>query len=373
MLTDKFQKDEYTAHKRWAIGTTLATVLVFVLTASITVYRDPFFHYHAPLKQYVYPQDEYPVNNERYLNDGITRHFSYDGIITGTSMTENFRASEADALFDARFIKVCFAGAKYKEINDNLIRAFRTDREIRYIVRGLDYNTLISDKDAYDETFAYPYYLYNDNPFDDVNYVLNKSVLFEKTLKVTRSEDGNGSAIDFDTYSNWNTYHKDEFGARHVLATYGLRKTPKPKQPLTEEDAQLLLDNLRQNVTGLADEHPETTFYLFFPPYSICYWDLLNNNGEMERHFKAEQLAIEELLPHSNIRLYAFSDDFELVCDLDHYKDYMHYGEWVNSRLLEQMKNGEHLLTEENYQEYLEEIRNFYGSYDYASLHNETP
>ena len=73
-------------YKIWLAGTLVITITALALLASITIYIDPLFHYHAPLKNY-----EYPINNERYQNDGITRHFTYDGIITGTSMTENFK------------------------------------------------------------------------------------------------------------------------------------------------------------------------------------------------------------------------------------------------------------------------------------------
>lgn len=370
MSTNMSENPENKLYKRWTVGTLFAIAAAFILTASITVYKDPFFHYHAPLSEYNYPQKEYPDNNERYLNDGISRNFSYDGIITGTSMTENFKASEADALFDARFIKVSYAGAKYKEINDNLKRAYQANKEIKYIIRGLDYNDLIVDKDAYDKTFDYPFYLYNDNPFDDVRYVLNKSVLFEETTQVIKVKSGKGSSVNFDTYANWNTFYKTKFGAKYVLATYQLQKTPSPQKALPEKDRQTLSENLRQNVTELAAEHPETTFYLFFPPYSICYWDLLNNTGQIDLHIETEKLAIEELLQYPNIKLYSFSDDFELVCNLDHYKDYLHYGEWINSILLERMKNEEYLLTPDNYNEYLQKIQDFYRSYDYNSLHN---
>lgn len=89
----------------------------------------------------------------------------------------------------------------------------------------------------------------------------------------------------------------------------------------------------------------------------------------MDQHIEAEQLAIEELLQFSNIKLYSFSDNFELTCDLDNYKDYMHYGEWVNSQILKWMEKEEYLLTRDNYMDYLERIRKFYHSYDYASLH----
>lgn len=356
--------------KRWVFGTLTTLAATLLLTASATIYKDPFFHYHAPLPGYHYPQKQYPDNNERYLNDGITKNFSYDGIITGTSMTENIKASDADRLFGESFIKVPYAGAKYKEINDNLVRAYQSGREIRTIIRALDYNDLVADKDACDETFPYPAYLYNDNPLDDVRYVLNKSVLLEETLSVTRVENGGGSAVNFDTYGNWNAYYRTKFGARNVLATYRLRQTPKPPRTMTEEERRMLRDNLQQNVTDLADAHPETTFYLYFPPYSICYWDILKNEGEIDWHLEAEQLAVEELLQHPNIRLYAFCDAFELVCDLDNYKDYLHYGEWVNSWILKCLKDEEHLLTKDTYQTYLENIKDFYSSYDYEALHD---
>lgn len=58
------------------------------------------FHYHAPLKFL-----SYPLVNERYQNNGIVRHFDYDSVITGTSMTENFKTSEAQKLFGSDFIK----------------------------------------------------------------------------------------------------------------------------------------------------------------------------------------------------------------------------------------------------------------------------
>lgn len=69
-----------------------------------------------------------------------------------------------------------------------------------------------------------------------------------------------------------------------------------------------------------------------------------------------------------NIKLYSFSSNFELTCNLDNYRDINHYGGWINSYILECMKNDEYLLTKDNYKEYLEDIRNFYGSYDYSSL-----
>ena len=131
----------------------------------------------------------------------------------------------------------------------------------------------------------------------------------------------------------------------------------------------MISGNICQNVTNLADEHLETTFYLFFPPYSICYWDDLKNRGEIDWRIDAEQLAIEELIKHPNIKLYSFCNNFDLVCNLDNYKDRAHYGEWINSDILYWMYNEEYLLTQDNYLDYIETIREFYNSYDYSLFH----
>ncbi|HBI60734.1 MAG TPA: hypothetical protein DDY31_05910, partial [Lachnospiraceae bacterium] len=200
----------------------------------------------------------------------------------------------------------------------------------------------------------------------DLNYVLNKSILFNQTYGVIRYTRGHKKTTGFDEYANWNASFT--FGAETVLGTYTLGNPSEASRTLTEEEKHTILENIRQNVTDLADKHPETTFYLFMSPYSICYWDMLENNGEVDWQIDAEQTAIEAILGHSNIKLYSFTNNFELVCDLNNYKDQAHYGEWVNSWILEWMYNEDYLLTPDNYTQYLNEIRNFYNNYDYSSL-----
>lgn len=346
----------------WIIVTVSCIMFGLCLIAGVTVYIDPLFHFHPPLMDY-----EYPINNERYQNDGIVRNFEYDGIITGTSMTENFMTSEADQIFAANFIKVPFSGGTYREINDNLRRAYDAGQNIRYVIRDLNYGGMMQNKDAYREDAEYPTYLYNNNLLDDVNYILNKSILLDYTRQVIKYTDAGNRTTSFDVYVNWNG--GVIFGRDNVLKSYTLGEKAKAAQSLSEEAKEVLLENIRQNVTDLAYEHPETIFYLFFPPYSICYWDVLKNDGLIDQYIEAEEITIEEILQCPNIKLYSFRTNFELVCDLENYKDQAHYGQWVNSWMLERMYADEYLLTEENYQDYINKIREFYKSYDYEQLH----
>lgn len=164
-------------YKKWCISVISIVMLAVIVIASITIYIDPLFHYHEPLDNY-----EYLINDERYQNDGITRNFQYDSIITGTSMAENFKTSEANEIFDAQFIKVPYSGGYYKEINDNIKRAYSSGKNIKYVIRSLDNNYLMCNEDSKNPIKTYPMYLYNNDIFDDVSYLLNKTMLLEKVL-----------------------------------------------------------------------------------------------------------------------------------------------------------------------------------------------
>ena len=82
-------------HVLWLIGYLLLVFVALGLVASKTIHVDPFFHFHKPyISEYFYP-----LNNQRSQNNGIVKHFDYTGLITGTSMTENFKTSEAESLW----------------------------------------------------------------------------------------------------------------------------------------------------------------------------------------------------------------------------------------------------------------------------------
>ena len=149
----------------------IITIIICFSLGMLTIIIDPYFHYHAPLNFL-----EYPIENERYQNDGIVKHFQYNAIITGTSMTDNFKTSEFDEIFEVDSIKVPFPGARFKEINENLERAVQANPEIKIIVRALDYDFLLFDKDAvrYEPDF-YPTYLYDNKLYNDVKYFFNSN------------------------------------------------------------------------------------------------------------------------------------------------------------------------------------------------------
>lgn len=364
------EKNEKLSHK-WNIIVVSVSLLLFAFLGGITIYIDPLFHYHAPLDKY-----EYPIDDERYQNDGIVRHFKYNAVITGTSMVENFETSQCNQLFgkdeEIIFIKVPFAGAPYREVNECLKRAFQSNPNIKFVIRSLDNAYLVEDKDAVWDgitQYGYPEYLVNNNPFDDVEYLLNKDILFEKTLRVCDYTYQGKKTPSFDEYMSWSD--DMNYGREAILEEYMRSEKAPVKRKYVQTDNVKMIDNLHQNVISLSEQHKDTTFYLFFPPYSILYWDKLNQRGEVEWRIEAEKNAIEELINYSNIKLYSFCTEYDMICDLNNYRDPYHYGGWINKKMLEWMSQDIHQITKENYQEYISQMYNFYGTYNYEALYDE--
>lgn len=352
-------------YRVYNIGTLTCIGIILFIFASITVYVDPVFHYHAPLQGW-----GYELFDERYQNDGIVRHFDYDTIITGTSMTENFKTSLCDELFNTHAIKVPFSGAPYKEINENLERAFEANRNISMVIRCLDYNSLQYEaKDdvwhgVVEDGYVFPSYLTDNCITNDVSYFWNKSIFLNYTMRTIQYK--NNEMTSFDEYCQW----KDaEYGANVIREKYNRREKIEWHNTMQKNDKERIQELIEQNVLALCRQNPDTEFYLFFPPYSICYWDDKYRLGDVDLIIDEENYATELLLECSNIRLFSFNENFDVISNLDNYTDMLHYGSWINDDMLQWMHDGKYEITKDNYEQHIENIREFYNNYDYDSIY----
>ncbi len=347
--------------KRWLILTIIGTLLVLACVALPIAIVDPYFHFHAPLSGMAYD-----LNNERYQNDGILRHFSYDAIITGTSMAQNFKCSQFDALWQATSIKLPLAGAYYKEINEQLCRAIQANPDIRYVLLGLDANKIFLDKDS-SRMEEYPLYLYDNNPFNDVNYILNKNVLLVD-VRSTFSRTAKGwETTSFDNYSS---FRKRTFGLETIISgRIRPEKQTGPEQHMDAAQYDTMAANLEQNVLQTIRENPDITFLCYIPPYSAFSWESKWASNSIPQSIEALQGLIESLLPYENVCLFGFDNVFSLTCNTDVYRDTIHYSGEVSDWIMDCMYRNEHRLTEENYRQYLVQISSFYSSFDYDTLY----
>lgn len=344
--------------KKWFFGTILCAVIFLGLFAAVIMISDPYFHFHAPLVGH-----SYRLYEERYINDGISRNFEYDAIITGTSMTQNFKVSEFDDLFACNAVKLPFSGASYREISQSLQRAFTYHEGIKAVLWGLDGTLLVKEAD-FQSYEGFPTYLYDANPFNDVSYVLNKEILYHGTMNNLWMTVSGMPSTTFDEYSSWERVS----GYNAVIGGYDRQGGIVPDIGLTEDERRMAEENIRENICSVVEQNPDTTFYLFFPPYSVAYWDLIYREGKLSAQIEAQTLAAELLLQYDNVELYCFYGNEELIFNLDNYTDIAHYTAEVNSLILGWIQEGAYRLTKENYEEHAGQERELYLGYDYDAF-----
>lgn len=336
-------------------------VIGMIMVALLVIIIDPFFHYHAPSEGW-----KYLLNKERYQNDGILKNFEYDAIITGTSMAENCKKSLVDELFDVNSVKTCFMGASYREISENISTAIENNPNIKLVIRAADLESLVRDAYQKDSLFEYPSFLYDNNPFNDVEYLFNLTVLgyVASDIKMTLL---NEESTSFDYYSSWDENY--EYGKEIVLESYDRPDQSYVNNTLTDDEIKMITDNVQVNIIELAENSPNVSFYVWVPPYSICYYDIENRNGRLNKVLDSLEVELNMLVNIDNIKVFCFMDDYDIVTDLSNYRDIAHYKGDINSIIMRAMKNEEYLITNDNINDKMEELRTFYNNYDYESIY----
>lgn len=345
--------------KKWFLQCMGLLVGALALLAVVMIIVDPYFHYHKPLSFL-----SYRLYEERYTNDGIARHFEYDAMITGTSMAQNFKVSEMNELLGTNAVKNTFSGAGYQELSENLQRALERNDDLKTVLWALDYNGLLREYD-WRQYETYPDYLYDNNPLNDVSYLFNKSIFYHgafPNLVMTLTQ---SPSTTMDEYSSW----ERENGLEYILYAYDRSNLEKLPAEFGAAEKESVTRTISENVVNLVNQYPDTTFYIFYPPYSICYWDALNIHGTTLKEIAAEQAATELLLECPNIKLYNFFDQYDVICNTDYYSDPGHYNAEVNSLILRWIAEETGLVTKDNYLEKLEKEREFYLNYDYESIY----
>ncbi len=109
------------------------------------------------------------------------------------------------------------------------------------------------------------------------------------------------------------------------------------------------------------------TFIFYASPYSILYWDDCILRGRLTAEICALNELYSALLQYDNVRLFYFQDDWDLITDLNNYKDYSHFSKDVSHYLYECMRDGRHELTKDTSFDTLYKFSEDVAAYDHES------
>lgn len=328
-------------------------LLLFFLCAGLVVYIDPFFQYHAPLKWF-----PYQIDNQISQNPGLAKNTDYDSVMLGSSMTINFDMGQFRELYGEETRKLSYSGAYPKDQANIMDIIFKSHPDLKRVYLGVDVITYTGDVEQ--TKYEIPTYLYDDIWVNDIGYVCNKDVIFQYILKPLMQR--NPSNLDR-IYESWWT--NDYYGKERVLAGYELpQKNDVEADP--EEYIKATKANLDQNLIPYIEQNKDTQFVLFFPPYSILFWNDVLVENHLEATLSVYRTIVEELDQYDNVKLFFFPSEEWIVTDLDKYADYSHYNPDINAYMATCFGSGDCLVNAQNIDETLDKMRSLALDYDFA-------
>lgn len=309
---------------RWTLAV-LGTCAAVLAGCAMMVYTlDPFEIYRE--------SDILPLyDQESYNNPGIAKNYDYDAVILGTSMIEMSHPSVIDECFSVRSVKLPMRGSHTAQMGWQLDHVLRS-HELKLAILAVDAYSLMGPPDDMEEIYDY---LWNDDPLDDVNYLLNRDVLLVKIPRLlnNREKPLDGKRDDMYQWTDVTFSRESVFAATAFMRQREMQDA--------EYRAERAEENIARHIERYAQAHPETTFKIYMPPYSVAYWYLMTRNGLSEQQYRSRARVCEKLLGYPNVEIYDFSSRVEWITDLDAYFDYSHHNGAVSDAIMRAMAAGE--------------------------------
>lgn len=290
-----------------------------------------------------------------YQGAGIIKNFDYETLIIGSSLIQNMRPSYAEKLFESKTVKVPLCGIGFQYILDACNLSLEKNDNLKRIIMNTDPTMLFNDY----EDKGFPSYMYDNNIFNDVNYLLNKSVLFSENLNVLNRtiEKTNQENMD-EAFSSEKTFYFSEYSAVQSASNDSI-----------EFNEKELYKKFKLSVSSLADiveKNPDIEFSFFIPPKSILELKTMSLNSYLDFYCNIIKETFEIFSSYDNCRVFMFQDDKKTVENLYNYCDTQHFSSNVSDKILEDICRGENLMTKGNCSDRLEKIKRMAMNFDYS-------
>ncbi len=339
------------AYKKWAKTVLAATFGILVLLVGLNYVVDPLQFYH---KAYITPDFS---DQQRYQNPGLAKNYDYDTIIVGSSMTENFWPSYVNQKLGVKALKLSMSGSTAKEQNMITNLAIRTGK-VKTVLWGVDYFSLRGNPDRVREEFgAFPYYLYDENPFNDMQYLVNLDTSRQSFHWLGISA---GMAApknpDLNKLNTWES--PGLFSKQQVLKEWNKLKQGGSFKP-GEYELGHVQRNMDENVLAVIKAHPDVQFVLFYPPYSILqhryFYD--KDPAFFENELYVKRYLFEQVGNFPNVKIYDFQQEQKITFELDNYKDLAHHSYKINQWMIDQMAQNQYRVTSDTLIPYLQALK----------------
>lgn len=321
----------------WVKKFTLILLFFCLILVGANFILDPYIHYRVPN---LHPP--YFGSDQRHLNPGLAKNFSYDSVIIGTSMTEQIHIFDIEKMLGWKTLKLSISGATAHEQLQILSKALEKP-SLKNVLWGVDVYSFGGETESYrNGKENFPHYLYDSNFLNDFRYLLNIKTLLDEIdiiKKYYLKKDRFYFAIE-------NSFLPRETPKNRNLAKHFLDNTIGTR-PRGFFSASHFQESLEKNLFLPIKSNPSVHFHIVFPPYSILAWHTINNQGWLLEALQFRLLVANGIQNLPNASLYDPQSDIQLITQLDHYVDPTHYLPIYNDIILRMIKDHQNTTLKE--------------------------
>lgn len=333
----------------------LASIACVLGAAALTFVVDPLQLFRpARLVAAGYSEDT------RVQNAGLIRSQSFDTAFMGTSLAIHFRQSDIDRALGVRALKLAMTGSNSRQQGFVLEQAI--DRGARRVIWAMDDFSFIDAADIE----ADPYLsvdLYRRTPRGIASYLFSAAMAKESLFALLRSipplRDPLTRAAPYlpvkfalsdvdDIYALPRNFDVARgYNAERTLAAFAYITDPVRSRFLGEGYGyEAMVRHFERDVAGLVTRHPDVTFDIYFPPYSILQFVAMRDASPTTLKIVTDLTAhiAQRLSQLSNVRLYDFRAIKAVTHDLGNYSDVIHHSPVVDAMVLGWLARGEYCV-----------------------------
>jgi len=312
-------------------------------------------------------------DDTRMQNAGLIRSQSFDTAFIGTSLAIHFRQSDIDRALGVRSLKLAMTGSNSRQQSFVLEQAI--DRGARRVIWAMDDFSFVDAAGIE----ADPYLsvdLYRRTAKGIAAYLFNAAMAKESVFALLRSipplrepltraapflpvkfalfdvDDIYALPRDFDVARAYN--------AETTRAAFAYITDPVRSSFLGEGYGyDAMVRHLERDAVGLITRHPDVTFDIYFPPYSILQFVAMRDASPATLKIVTDLTALiaQRLTQLPNVRLHDFRAIKAVTHDLNNYGDVIHHSPVIDAMVLKWLASGEYRVDPNKPTASLEELK----------------
>ena len=343
--------------KKW-IFLTICLILSFLIFCMGTViYIDPFFAYHKPNQKFYYKYDD-----ALYQCPGMVKNFDYEMLIAGTSLIQNMKTSTAKSVFGLDAIKTPLCGISL-ERNISLMKlAIESNPELKTIIFPIYANHFCSESD--EDNTNFPDHLYDNNILNDISYLLNKDIIFNRNLNTILNPHKRIQDSPDSIFSSETTF---------FFAEYVVMERKNASWDWNTTHSLNCVKHNKELLCKFIDENPQIKFEFFITPKNILYLNEAQKNNMLNFELDILKEISTSLLKYENVDLHFFQDDIEIIGNLYNYCDFIHFSSHVSDKILFDIKNKTKIVTPDSLDEQIQNVKTITKKFDYSVFSTSHP